>query len=126
MAPKATPSGPKTPQVSVPRNLRARPPPPPTQPKPVRRTPAQVQEEKAQQKAKQRDKVKAQQAAIVRVAEDESRQLSKQRIEDLEANNPGANSESTPARKVPRPRPQPRTFHSIRVFAVALAECPMS
>ncbi|RXW16190.1 hypothetical protein EST38_g9666 [Candolleomyces aberdarensis] len=107
MAPKATSSTPKTPLVSIPRNLRTRPAPPPTQPKPVRRTPAQVQEEKAREKATKRNEVKIQQAAIVQAAENESRQLEKQRNDDLVANNPGADSESTPVRKVARPRPQP-------------------
>jgi hypothetical protein len=67
-----------------------------------------VKEEKAREKAKKRDEVKAQQAAIVQAAENESRQLAKQCADDLEANNPGADSESTPVRKVARPRPQPR------------------
>ncbi|RXW12418.1 hypothetical protein EST38_g13437 [Candolleomyces aberdarensis] len=76
--------------------------PPPVAPS--RRTPAQVQKDKEQEKAKKREEARSKQLAIVKAAENENHLLEKQRANDVTADHPVGSS--TPIQKVPRPRPQ--------------------
>ncbi|RXW15719.1 hypothetical protein EST38_g10131 [Candolleomyces aberdarensis] len=108
MAPKPADNFP----VSLPRTLRSQVqansaptlPRPPVTPTPSRRTPAQVQKDKEDEKVKKREEARSKQLAIVKAAENENRLLENQRANDETADHPV--DSSTPVRKVTRPRPQ--------------------